>query len=125
LLTGHFSDYAVHHGGDGAGTVIEYQLRGVGRHQVRHVIADRESVAGRMVREPDRTSALVSTWTLNPGGERERMVIRLTVAPRDPHTSGWLGRTRARRALRRLGQGLERGAGWRLKRRTRLGWADL
>src|SRR3954470_10278550 len=30
LLSEHFSDYAVHHGGEGAGTVLEYQLR-VGR----------------------------------------------------------------------------------------------
>src|SRR4051795_3000804 len=27
LLSEHFSDYAVHHGGEGAGTVLEYQLR--------------------------------------------------------------------------------------------------
>ena len=108
LLTEHFSDYAVHQGGEGAGTVIEYRLR-VGRHQGRHVIAVQEPVAGRMLRERDRTSALVSTWTLTPGGEGELTVLRLAVALRDPQTSGWLARVRARRALRRLcGQLLER-----------------
>src|SRR3954447_8741104 len=45
LLTEHFSDYAVHHGGEGAGTVIEYRLR-VGRHQGRHVLAGPEPAAG-------------------------------------------------------------------------------
>src|SRR4051794_32537729 len=105
LLTEHFSDYAVHQGGAGAGTVIEYQLRG-GRHQGRPVIAVQEPVAGRMLRERDRTSALVSTWTLTPGGEGERTVVCLAVALRDPQTRGWLGRVRA---LRRLcGQLLER-----------------
>src|SRR4051794_32100021 len=108
LLTEHFSDYAVHHGGEGAGTVIEYQLR-VGRHQWRHVPTVQEPVAGRMLRERDRTSALLSSWRLTPGGEGERTVLRLAVALRDPQTSGWLARVWARRALRRLcGQLLER-----------------
>ena len=107
LLTEHFSDYAVQERGEGAGTVIEYQLR-VGRHQRHYVIAVQEPVPGRMLRERDRTSALVSTWTLTPGGEGERTVVRLAVALRDPQTRGWLARVRARRALRRLcGQLLE------------------
>ena len=62
-----------------------------------------------MLRERDRTSALVSTWTLTPGGEGERTVVRLAVALRDPQTwtAGWRA-CRARRALRRLcGQLLE------------------
>jgi uncharacterized protein YndB with AHSA1/START domain len=106
-LTERFSDYAVQERPEGAGTVIEYQLR-VGRHQRRHVIAVQEPVPGRMLRERDRTSAFVSTWTLTPGGEGERTVVRLAVALRDPQTSGWLARVRARRAVRRLcGQLLE------------------
>jgi hypothetical protein len=35
LLTEHFSDYAVHHGGAGAGTLVECHLR-VGRHRASH-----------------------------------------------------------------------------------------
>jgi Uma2 family endonuclease len=88
LLTEHFSDYAVQKRGDGAGTVIEYELR-VGRHQGRHVLAVQEPVPGRMLRERDRTSALLSTWTLTPGGEGERTVVRLAVALRDPQIAGW------------------------------------
>src|SRR4051794_4787782 len=108
LLTEHFSDYAVHHGGVGAGTVLEYRLR-VGRHRGRHVIVVQEPAAGRMLRERDRTSALVSAWTLSPGGEGERTVMRLAIVLCDRQTSGWLARARARRALRRLcGQMLER-----------------
>jgi polyketide cyclase/dehydrase/lipid transport protein len=101
VLTEHFSDYVVQERGEGAGTVIEYRLR-VGRHQGRHVIAVQEPVAGRMLRERDRSSALVCTWTLTPGGEGERTVLRLAVALRDPQISGWLTRMRVRRAVRRL-----------------------
>jgi hypothetical protein len=101
LLSEPFSDYRVQERGDGAGTVIAYRLR-VGRHQREHVIAVQEPVPGRVLRDRDRASALVSTWTLTPGGEGERTVVRLAVAPRDPRISGWLARARARRALRRL-----------------------
>jgi hypothetical protein len=58
--TEHFGDYAVQAHGEGAGTVIADRLR-VGRHRGRHVISVQEPVPGRMLRERDRTSALVST----------------------------------------------------------------
>jgi hypothetical protein len=79
-------------------------------HARRYVIGVQEPGSGRMLRERDRTSALVGTWTLTPGGEGERMV-RLAVALRDLQISGWLSRVRvrARRARRRrCGQLLER-----------------
>ena len=107
LLSEHFSAYGVQERGEGAGTVIAYRLR-VGRHQAGHVVAVGEPVPGRMLRERARESAWVSTWTLTPGGEGERTVVRLAAALRDPQIAGWLARVRARRALRRLcGQLLE------------------
>jgi hypothetical protein len=36
----------------------------------------------------------VSPWTLTPGGEGDRTVVRLAVALRDPQISGWLARAR-------------------------------
>jgi hypothetical protein len=102
LLTEHFSDYAIHERGEGTGTVIEYRLR-ISRHERRHVVAVQEPVPGRMLREQARGSALVSTWTLTPGGEGERTVVRLAVALREPQINGWLTRMRAQRALHRLG----------------------
>src|SRR3954468_7710349 len=101
LLTAHFSDYGVRERGEGAGTVIAYGLR-VGRHQAEHVVAVGEPVPGRMLRERARDSAWVSTWTLTPGGDGERTVVRLAVVLRDPRIADWLARVRARRALRRL-----------------------
>jgi hypothetical protein len=53
-------------------------------------------------------SALVITWTLTPGGDGERTVVRRAAELRDPDINGGLARGRARRALRRLyGQLLE------------------
>jgi uncharacterized protein YndB with AHSA1/START domain len=107
LLSEHFSDYGVHERGQGAGTVIAYRLR-VGHHQAEHVVAVGEPVPGRMLRERARDSAWLCTWTLNPGGQGERTVVRLAVALRDPQIAGWLAQVRTRRALRRLcGQLLE------------------
>jgi uncharacterized protein YndB with AHSA1/START domain len=108
LLSEHFRDYGVEQGGTGAGTVIAYRLR-VGHHEGDHVVDIGEPVPGRLLRERARASSWLSTWTLTPGGEGERTVVRLTVALRDPQISGWLARVRARRALRRLcGRLLER-----------------
>jgi hypothetical protein len=55
-----------------------------------------------MLREPNRASAWVRTWTLTPGGDGERTMMPLTVALRDPQINGRLARARTRRALRRL-----------------------
>jgi hypothetical protein len=101
LLSEHFSDYGVQQGGTGAGTVIAYRLR-VGRHERDHVVFVQEPVPGRMLRERARESFWLSIWTLTPGGEGERTVVRVAVGLRDPQISGWLARVRVRRALRRL-----------------------
>jgi uncharacterized protein YndB with AHSA1/START domain len=106
MLTEHFADYAVQQQ-DGERTVIDYRLR-VGRHQRRYVAAVEEPMAGRQLRERDLHSALVITWTLTPGGDGERTVVRRAAELRDPDINGRLARGRARRALRRLyGQLLE------------------
>src|SRR4051812_50048028 len=55
-----------------------------------------------MLRERARDSAWLCTWTLTPGGEGERTVVRLAATLRDPQIAGWLARVRARRALRPL-----------------------
>jgi uncharacterized protein YndB with AHSA1/START domain len=105
MLTEHFADYAVQQ--EGERTVINYRLR-IGRHQRLVVAAIEEPMAGRQLRERDLHSALVITWTLTPGGDGERTVVRLAAELRDPDINGRLARGRARRALRQLyGQLLE------------------
>lgn len=81
-LTEHFADYAVQQH-EGERTVIDYRLR-VGRHQRRYISAVEEPMAGRQLRERDVHSALVITWTLTPGGDGERTVVRLAAELRDP-----------------------------------------
>jgi hypothetical protein len=65
-------------------------------------VVGEEPATGRRLRERARASPLVSTWTLTPGGEGERALVRLAAEWPDPHVSGWLARVWARRALRRL-----------------------
>lgn len=101
ILTAHFADYAVRSGGHGAGSVIEHVLR-VGRRERRYCSSVEEPAPGRQLRERDHHSRLLSTWTLAPGGDGERTVVRLAVELRDPDITGWLARRRASRALRRI-----------------------
>jgi len=108
MLTEHFTDYVVRRRGEGAGTVVEYRLR-FGRRERRYELTVEEPTPGRQLRERDRDSWLVTTWTLTPGGDGELTVVRLVAHLRDPDVSGWLARLWARRALRRVhGQLLER-----------------
>ena len=95
-----FGDYELHERGVGAGTVIGYRLR-VGRHERAFVLGVEEPAPGRQLRERDRHGGLVVTWTLTPGGDGERTVVRVTAELRDPELERALARGRARRALRR------------------------
>jgi hypothetical protein len=100
MLPEHFVDYAIRDGGQGAGTVIAFVLR-VGRRERRYLVTVAEPMPGRQLRERDHRSGLVLSWTLTPGGDGERTVVRLAVQLRDPDGHGWLGHRRTCRALRR------------------------
>jgi hypothetical protein len=95
-----FADYELQEGGVGAGTVIGYRLR-VGRHERAFVLGVEEPTPGRQLRERDRHRALLVTWTLTPGGDGERTVVRVAAELRDVELERTLARARARRALRR------------------------
>ena len=108
ILTEHFADYVIHQGGVGLGTVIGFELR-IGRRRGSYLVAVEEPTPGRQLRERDRSSALLTTWTLTPAGEGERTLLHLAVDLRHPELNGLWARTRARRALRRTyGRLLER-----------------
>jgi len=100
LLGEPFADYELHDGGVGAGTVIGYRLR-VGRDQRAFVLVVEEPTPGRQLRERDRHGGLLVAWTLTPGGDGERTIVRVAAELRDANLAGALARGRARRALRR------------------------
>jgi Polyketide cyclase / dehydrase and lipid transport len=95
LLTEHFSGYVVQRRGEGAGTLIQYRLR-VGRRRRAYVVAVEEPAPGRMLRERARGSALVVTWTLTPGGDGERTLVRLDRGRPGPRPRSRLGRAPGR-----------------------------
>ena len=92
-----FAEYELHHGGVGAGTVIGYRLR-VGRHERAFVLGVEEPTPGRQLRERDRHGRLLVTWTLTPGGDGERTVVRVAAELRDPDLEHALARARPPRA---------------------------
>ena len=96
MLSESFAGYELHHGGVGAGTVIGYRLR-VGRHERAFVLGVEEPTPGRQLRERDRHGGLLVTWTLTPGGDGERTVVRVAAELRDPDLERALARGRARR----------------------------
>ena len=100
LLGEPFAGYELHDGGVGTGTVIGYRLR-VGRNERSYVLAVEEPTPGRQLRERDHHGRLLVTWTLTPGGDGERTLVRVAAELRDPEFEGALARGRARRALRR------------------------
>jgi uncharacterized protein YndB with AHSA1/START domain len=102
-----FSGYELRDGGVAAGTVIGYRLR-VGRLERSCVLGVEEPTPGRQLRERDRHGGLVVTWTLTPGGDGERTVVRVAVELRDPDFEHALARGRARRAHVHLLERLDR-----------------
>jgi uncharacterized protein YndB with AHSA1/START domain len=100
MFGGPFAGYELREGGVGAGTVIGCRLR-VGRHERALVLAVEEPTPGRQLRERDRHGGLLVTWTLTPGGDGERTLVRVAAELRDPDLDRALARGRARRALRR------------------------
>jgi uncharacterized protein YndB with AHSA1/START domain len=100
MLDEPFAAYELHEGGVGAGTVIGYRLR-VGRHERTFVLGVEEPTPGRQLRERDRHGGLLVTWTLTPGGDGERTVVRVEAELRDPNLERALARGRGRHLLRR------------------------
>ena len=66
ILTSNFYDYVVDQGGIGAGTVIRYRLHAGGRERPYRMEIE-EPETGRVLRERDTNSSLVTTWTVNQG----------------------------------------------------------
>src|SRR5881394_2608139 len=69
-----FSDFEVESGGVGAGTVTRFKVTAGGRtREYRMQVGEPEP--GRVLTESDTESSLVTTWTVEPEGDRARVEI--------------------------------------------------
>lgn len=74
ILSAHYSGYRVLQGGQGAGTVAEWQLQAT-KSRSRNVKADVD-VAGRTVIEKDANSSMVTNWTVAPAGPGSSVTVK-------------------------------------------------
>jgi len=95
-----FSDFAVESGGVGAGTITRFKLNAGGRtREYRMQVAEPER--GRVLTESDTASTLVTTFTVDPEGDRSRVRISTTWEGAGG-IGGFFERTFAPRVMRRL-----------------------
>ncbi len=66
ILTSNFLDYRVEQGGVGAGSVVYFRLRAGGRERPYRMEIE-EPEKGRVLRERDTNSSLVTNWTIDQG----------------------------------------------------------
>jgi uncharacterized membrane protein len=95
-----FSEFTVESGGVGAGTVTRFKLNAGGRaREYRMEVAEPEP--GRVLTESDTASSLVTTFTVEPEGERSRVQIATTWEGAGG-IGGFFERMFAPRVMRRL-----------------------
>lgn len=77
ILPPAFSGFTVHSGGVGAGTVLSFTFTAGGRSR-HYEMTVAEPEPGRVLTETDARSSLVTTFTVDPVGERSRVRITTT-----------------------------------------------
>ena len=100
FLPGAFSGYEVQAGGKGAGTVVAFSVTAGGRTR-GYTMSVSEPEPGRVLRESDTGSSLVTTFTVEPAGDNARVRIHTTWQGAGG-IGGFFERRFAPRALRRL-----------------------
>jgi uncharacterized protein YndB with AHSA1/START domain len=99
-LPPNFSDFRVEEGGVGAGTIFRARVRlGGGSRDFRMRVEELEP--GRVIREVDILTPLVTTWTITPEGDRCRVRLE-TVWSSAGGFAGLLERLVAPRLMRRM-----------------------
>lgn len=98
----HFLDYHVEEGGIGAGTMVRFRLKAGGRERAYRMKAS-EPAPGRVLREDDTGSTLVTTFTVTPvDGGRASNVRIVSEWQGGKGIGGFMERTFAPGALRRI-----------------------
>ena len=95
-----FSDFQIEQGGRGAGTVTSFKVTAGGRARAyRMVVAEPEP--GRVLTETDTESSLVTTFVVEPEGDRSR--VRISTAWQGAGgVGGFFERLFAPRVMRRI-----------------------
>ncbi|GCE13705.1 SRPBCC family protein [Tengunoibacter tsumagoiensis] len=76
MLTPNFQAYMVEKGGKGAGTVVRYTLHAANRVRPYRLTIE-EAVPGKVLRERDSNSSLVTTWTVAPKQDGQQTLVRI------------------------------------------------
>jgi uncharacterized protein YndB with AHSA1/START domain len=100
FLPPQFSDFAVESGGVGAGTTTRFKMNAGGRSREYHMVVA-EPEPGRVLTESDTESSLITTWTVDPEGDRSRVKIS-TAWEGAGGIGGFFERTFAPRVVRRI-----------------------
>ena len=95
-----FSGFTVEEGGVGPGTVVRFTVSAGGRSRPYRMRVD-EPEPGRVLRESDLGSSLVTTFTVTPEGDRSRVRIETTWSGA-PGIGGFFERLFAPGAIRRI-----------------------
>jgi uncharacterized membrane protein len=96
-----FSDYHVESGGVGAGSVTRFKVTAGGRTREYHMTVD-EPEPGRVLRESDNNSSLITKFTVDSaGGDSSRVQISTTWQGAGG-IGGFFERTFAPRAMRAI-----------------------
>ncbi|MGI8331980.1 SRPBCC family protein [Actinomadura scrupuli] len=77
LLTGHYSEYEVREGGQGAGTVVHWKLAATSK-RVRDCLISVSVPRDGTLEERDANSTMVTTWTVAPEGDGSRVRVETT-----------------------------------------------
>ena len=96
-----FSDFQVESGGVGPGTVTRFKVTAGGRTREYHMTVD-EPEPGRVLRESDNNSSLVTKFTVTPTGGAASEVQIATTWQGAGGIGGFFERTFAPRAMRAI-----------------------
>ena len=96
-----FSDFQVESGGVGTGSVTRFKVTAGGRTRDYHMTVD-EPEPGRVLRESDQNSSLITKFTVDPGSGQSSLVKISTSWQGAGGIGGFFERTFAPRAMKAI-----------------------
>jgi hypothetical protein len=102
ILTENYLNYQVEQGGKGAGTVVTYRLHAANRERGYRMQVSEPSI-GKVLKESDANSSLVTTWMLTPAENNQKTRVQLVSEwEGGKGVGGFFERTFAPLGLRRI-----------------------